>query len=92
MIDSTSPLKDIGLEAVSVQLETANGTAINLKLKNDQENDDAEEKSRNSEENLQAVSCITMTHRISMESYHELSMKFPQLPRSYKVSHSHNYT
>jgi len=36
MIDSASPLKDISLEAISVQLQTANGNALNIKLKNEE--------------------------------------------------------
>ena len=64
---------------MGVDLRTATGNTFKLKLGN------MEEESSDSEETLQVVSSITATHRISMESYHELSMKLPQLPRSYKV-------
>jgi len=82
MIDSASPLRDIGLEAISVQLQTANGETLSIKLKNVEE-----ESHKDEEQSIQVASSITSTHRISLESYHELSMQFCQLPRSYLVSH-----
>ena len=81
MQDRAAPLGDIGVEVVSVNLRSTGGNAFELQLANTET-----EESDNSE-NIEVVSSITGTHRISVEGYHELSMKFSQLPRSYKVRH-----
>lgn len=80
--DYTSPLKDTGLEAVSIKLQSYSGTTIDLKLKVTEETNDVVEKKMN---DVQVFSYLTMKHKISRDSYHELTMQFPELPRSYKV-------
>lgn len=84
----TSPLKDIGLEAVSMQLQSSSGTTVDLKLKNIPESDDVVEKKIS---DVEVFSYLTTKHRISRESYHELTMQFPELPRSHKVIKKPNY-
>ena len=79
MISSSSPLRDIGLEVVSVKLQTTNGDSVNIALKNTEEDPHEEI------DNVDTFSYIATKYRISNESYHELSMQFPELPRSYKV-------
>lgn len=89
MIDYTSPLKDIGLEAVSMQLQSSSGTSIDIKLKDMETDSHTAEKKEN---DLEVFSFLTTKYRISVESYHELTMQFPELPRSYKVNHAcHNF-
>ena len=64
-----------------MQLMTTKGNTVDIKLttkENLQENED--------NNNLQIFSYITMKHGISNESYHEMSMHFPEMPRSYKVN------
>ena len=53
--------------------------ATNIALKNTEEDPHEEI------DNVDTFSYITTKYRISNESYHELSMQFPELPRSYKV-------
>ena len=79
MINFSSPLRDIGLEAVSVKLQTTNGGSVDIALKNTEEDPHKEI------DNVHTFSYITTKYQISNESYHELSMQFTELPRSYKV-------
>ena len=44
------------------------------------------EVTNNSEEAIKQVQYLLMKHGVSTEFYHELSMIFPELPRSYKVA------
>jgi len=82
IIESTTSLEDIGLEAVSMQLKTSNGNTVNIPLK------DPDTATCNDEANkLEVFSYLTMKHHISQEGYHELSMQFPELPHSHTVCH-----
>ena len=73
-MECTSPLEDIGLEAVSMQLKTTNGNTVNLTLKEHEAESDETNK-------LEIFSYLTMKHHISQETYHELSMQISELPR-----------
>ena len=73
-----------------MELMTTNKNTVHIKLTTKENLLEAEENNSN----LQTFSYITMKHGISNESYHELSMQFPEMPRSYKVNilymHSYN--
>jgi len=62
----------------SVELTSEEPTdAFNLQV--DQEN------SSENEEHIEALTYLLLKHGVSMEFYHKISMRFKDLPRSYKV-------
>ena len=68
-----------------MQLKTNNGNNVDIKLRDTQEAEVDDESSTD----VAAASYIMMKHHISQGSYHELSMVFPEMPRSCKVSLTH---
>jgi len=68
-----------------MQLNTTSKTTVDLNFK-ETETDEYQHKTDNCKMNqLQVFSYLTIKHWISQQSYHELSMQFPELPCSHKA-------
>lgn len=74
-------MKEIGIEAKGLQLQTDKRTIeLNLHSSCDELSDSEEELSGTG-----AAAYILSKYHISMEAFHELSMIYSVMPRSYKV-------
>ena len=87
IVNHTSALKEIGLDVVSMKLQTTNSkNDIDLRVKpissycRETDKVDPDDKDKEN-----SVTFMTLKNGISMTNYHELSMVFKDLPRSHKV-------
>jgi len=86
LINFSAPLLVTGLQVVSVELRTAGGHHINLQLI-------PRSKKRIFNTNIQDnsyipnVAYLLLKYGVSYEFYHELTMLFKNLPRTYRVQY-----
>ena len=79
----TSSYSTIGLQVISVQLETSCGNAVNLQL---MPAADVRQCETEKDDEIPNVAYLLLKYGVSIEFYHELTMIFDNLPRSYKVA------
>jgi len=80
----TAGLQEIGLDFISVKLQTINGNDVDLRFK-PSSNGEPDKVDPDIEDKENSVTYMTLTNGISLTNYHELSMIFKELPRSHKV-------
>jgi len=90
--NSTACFQNIGVKAVSTTLQTSAGTKIVVPLAEGAENKDPEQSETTERNKLMKTAQVTLKHKISDKSYHELTQLYPALIRSHKVTYHSDCT